>query len=570
MGKSEIYNIAEKYAKPYRRSFIVLLAAMVMKLLIDMSFGLMYGLIVDEIIYYRNLEAFFNLAVITMILVFSYVFSCLMETGAFWNTQLRFVLDFRISIMKSVYNARAQFLDHLNSGDVIRTVNLDSPEYMNVITDNVFETISTVIVLSIIAVISFAVNKYLAFAMLVQVPFSTILAIKAGSVRKENAHSLRKQQGDVDSWILEIIKGSRDIHLLNGQKYTMGLFSDYYGRVVHSLNKTMYIDTAVLCLGKIIVLISDLCFYLVGAYQVFNGQISVGAFISMVSLALFAQKQLTKLCEFYILLKSRQVSLTNVLKYIRLEPENGPDKNKLICSSGEIVFSELEFGYQDGKKVFDNFNLRISPGEKVAIVGKSGSGKSTLVKLLVKMYEPDSGKIFIDGQNIFDCSNRSVRKQIGYVQQDVFLFEGTLRYNLTFGDRSYRDEDIMEACRAACVEDLVRSLPEGLDTVLGTNGMRLSGGQKQRIAIARVILRKPSILIFDEAVSSLDSETEGLINLIWKENSKEKTSVIVTHRLTSAMMADKVLVLKEGKIEAYGAPEDLYKRNEAFRSLFQV
>ena len=206
----------------------------------------------------------------------------------------------------------------------------------------------------------------------------------------------------------------------------------------------------------------------------------------------------------------------------------------------------------------------------MAIVGKSGSGKSTLVKLLVKMYEPDSGKIFIDGQNIFDCSNRSVRKQIGYVQQDVFLFEGTLRYNLTFGDRSYRDEDIMEACRAACVEDLVLSLPEGLDTVLGTNGMRLSGGQKQRIAIAGVILRKPSILIFDEAVSSLDSETEGLINLIWKENSKEKTSVIVTHRLTSAMMADKVLVLKEGKIEAYGAPEDLYKQNEAFRSLFQV
>ena len=174
------------------------------------------------------------------------------------------------------------------------------------------------------------------------------------------------------------------------------------------------------------------------------------------------------------------------------------------------------------------------------------------------------------GRTFLTAATDPSENRLGMYSRMFFLFEGTLRYNLTFGDRSYRDEDIMEACRAACVEDLVRSLPEGLDTVLGTNGMRLSGGQKQRIAIARVILRKPSILIFDEAVSSLDSETEGLINLIWKENSKEKTSVIVTHRLTSAMMADKVLVLKEGKIEAYGAPEDLYKQNEAFRSLFQV
>lgn len=566
----QIYHLMKNYAKPYRYRFMVLLIAMVMKVLIDMSFSIMYGLIVDEIIYYRNMEAFFQLVFVTLILVFAYIFSCVIETGAFWNTQLRFVLDLRVGIMKSIYNAKAQFLDHMKSGDVLRSVNLDTPEYMNVITDNFFETISTVAVLLFTIIVSFSIDRFLALAMLIQVPFRSFLALKLGNTAKKSSESLRMRQGELNSWILEIVRGARDIRFLSAQNNVLNLFSQYYNEILINLKKLMYVDNYVQCIGKIIVLTSDLCFYAVGVYLVYNNSISIGAFISMASLAVFSQKQLTKLCEFYILLKSRQVSLENVANYIHLDQESNSGKNELLCTKGEIVISNLTFGYASDKSILKDFSFHIQPGEQIAVVGKSGSGKSTFVKLLIQMYEPNCGEILIDGQNIRKCSHKSVRKQIGYVQQDVFLFDGTIRYNLTLGDSSFDDADIMQACEYACVDDLIHSLPDGLDTVLSPNEVQLSGGQKQRLAIARIILRNPAIVIFDEVTSALDSETEELMNLVWQKISKDKTSIIVTHRLASAMQADRVLVLKDGCIEACGTPEQLYKSNKSFQALFQL
>ncbi len=169
-----------------------------------------------------------------------------------------------------------------------------------------------------------------------------------------------------------------------------------------------------------------------------------------------------------------------------------------------------------------------------------------------------------------NCSYKSVRKQIGYVQQDVFLFEGTIRYNLTLGDSSYHDAEIMRACEYACIDQLIDSLPDGLNTILAPNEVQLSGGQKQRLAIARVILRNPAIVIFDEVTSALDSDTEELIHRAWQKISKNKTSIIVTHRLASAMQADRVLVLNHGCIEACGTPEQLYQSNKLFQDLFQL
>ena len=566
----QIYHLMKKYAKLYRYRFMVLLIAMVMKVLIDMSFSIMYGLIVDEIIYYRNMEAFFQLVFVTLILVFSYIFSCVIETGAFWNTQLRFVLDLRVGIMKSVYNAKAQFLDHMKSGDVLRSVNLDTPEYMNVITDNFFETISTASVLLFTIIVSFSIDRFLALAMLIQVPFRSFLALKLGNTAKKSSESLRMRQGELNSWILEIVRGARDIRFLSAQNNVLNLFSKYYNEILINLKKLMCVDNYVQCIGKIIVLMSDLFFYAVGVYLVYNNLISIGAFISMASLTVFSQKQLTKLCEFYILLKSRQVSLENVANYILLDQESNSGKNELLCTKGEIVISNLTFGYASDKPILKDFSFRIQPGEQIAVVGKSGSGKSTLVKLLIQMYEPNCGEILIDGQNIRKCSYKSVRKQIGYAQQDVFLFDGTIRYNLTLGDTSFDDADIMQACEYACVDDLIHSLPDGLDTVLSPNEVQLSGGQKQRLAIARIILRNPAVVIFDEVTSAMDSETEELMNLVWKKISKDKTSIIVTHRLASAMQADRVLVLKDGCIEACGTLEQLYKSSEPFQALFQL
>lgn len=248
-----------------------------------------------------------------------------------------------------------------------------------------------------------------------------------------------------------------------------------------------------------------------------------------------------------------------------------PDAGKLVVTNGDISFRDVSFHYEkeeDG--VLDHFSMDIKGGTRVALVGESGAGKSTAVSLLARFYEKDSGSITIDGVDVDDVTQRSLRANIGFVQQDVFLFDASIRDNLSYGKPGATDEEILDALEKANLLSFVMSLPGGLDTQVGERGTRLSGGQKQRLSIARVFLKNPPILIFDEATSSLDTESEALIQDAFNLLAVGRTSIVIAHRLSTIIDSDEIFVVNKGRIEERGTHEELLRKKGLYYKLYSL
>jgi len=249
---------------------------------------------------------------------------------------------------------------------------------------------------------------------------------------------------------------------------------------------------------------------------------------------------------------------------------DAPDAVDAGTLRGDIVFRGVTFGYEGKSKVLRNIDLRIRAGETIAFVGPSGAGKTTLCSLIPRFYEVDEGTIEIDGTDIRRMTLQSLRRNIGIVQQDVFLFNGTIRENIAYGKLDATDAEIREAARRAHLEAYIDSLPDGFDTEIGERGIKLSGGQKQRLAIARMFLKNPPILILDEATSALDTETEALIQRTLDELAANRTTLVIAHRLATIRHADRVVVVTEDGIAEEGTYEDLVGRGGVFAGLHRA
>jgi len=260
------------------------------------------------------------------------------------------------------------------------------------------------------------------------------------------------------------------------------------------------------------------------------------------------------------------------LEIMDTDPDIADAPNAIAVKNlkGNIQFSNVTFGYEEHKKVISDINLSVVPGETVAFVGPSGAGKTTLCSLLPRFYEIDSGSITIDGIDIRAMTLASLRQQIGIVQQDVFLFSGTIGENVAYGKLDASEADIWKAARRAQLEPFIRGLPDGLNTIIGERGVKLSGGQKQRLAIARMFLKNPPILILDEATSALDTETEAAIQQSLAELSEGRTTLVIAHRLATIKNADRIIVVTEQGIAEQGRHRELVEAGGIYSRLHRV
>lgn len=307
-------------------------------------------------------------------------------------------------------------------------------------------------------------------------------------------------------------------------------------------------------------------------YQVTRGEMSLG---SLVLVIIFSTTFFPKLEDLVYKLRDITKNYSDLKDYVELLDEEITVKEKkdattLNVSGGKIEIANVSFGYKDRAHVLHDVNLTINPGESIAFVGTSGAGKTTLTKLLLRFYDITAGSISIDGQNIQNVTKASLRSNIGVVPQDPALFNDTLGFNLKYGKPEATDAEALEAARKANLLEFIESLPEGMATLVGERGIKLSGGQRQRLAIARMFLEDPPIIIFDEATSQLDSESEKLIQEAFWKVAQGRTTIIIAHRLSTVMRADRIIVLGSGQIRQTGTHEELIAQSGIYQKLWSL
>lgn len=531
----------------------------------------LFGVMINQMVYYRNLPVFIEVGMVFFGLS---VFSCIQYFllyelyGHFKNGLIYRV---RCRLYSVVLKMDARTMADTNYGDMAQLIQWQVMECIDFVVRNVIHNINNYINILICLAIAFLIQPWIALVLTVMVPVSVLISYKYGKrIRKQHAKN-QEAYGKYISWLYEIFNALRDIRLLGAEKRVNRLFHKHQETLVNTRVKAGFETLK----AEHIIANSNtwiqMVLYAVLAVLAFLGGLSIGSVFVILVYFDSLTESLRSVSNRYMDAQFR-ISVIRRMKDLMEQPVE-KEREEGACLSvkqGDIRFREVSFAYLEGQPVAENLDLHIRGGEKVAIVGESGCGKTTLSYMLLGFYEPRSGQIEIDGQNIAECSLHSIRDKVGVVQQDVLIFDGTVRYNIMLGNESAAEEELIRACKAAGVYDFIMEMEDGFDTVLGREGRELSGGQKQRVAIARTYLKNPPIIIFDEATASLDNETEAQIHEAWKKVLEGRTAIIIAHRQSSVMLCDRAAIMKDGHIIETGAPEELLKDNDDFRKLFAV
>ena len=525
--------------------------------------------LLDDILPY-NLNS--TLHILSIGVIIAYVFQVFF-TGIRSHLLLFVSQKFDISLLLGYYEhimkLPMNFFSTRKTGEIISRFN-DAISIKNILANGTVTIILDSFMFIIGAIILYFQNIYLfGIALLIALLYILTVIVFNKKIKKEN-ENLMESNSKLTSYLIESLNGIETIKLFNAErKINLKIEKKFITFIKNTFNLSLTSNLQSI-IKMSIELIGSVLILWVGSIQVFKGNISAGELITFNALLVYFLNPIKNLINLQPQFQTALVASNRLGEILDLDVEIKDDK-KITPSNfnGDIEFKNVNFRYGIRKLILKNINLTIKSGEKIALVGESGSGKTTLAKLLLNFYEIESGEILIDNYNILDIDKNILREKIAYVSQDTFLFSGTIIENLTLGIDNLNLEDVIQACKMAQAHDFINNLPLRYDTYIEENGSNLSGGQKQRLSIARAILKNPNILIFDEATSNLDSITENAIDRTLKEFSKDITTIIIAHRLSTVMNCDKIIVLNNGEIVEYGTHNELISKNGRYYSLWK-
>lgn len=414
-------------------------------------------------------------------------------------------------------------------------------------------------------------DGWFAVAILVTVTCYILFTVMAVSWRTRFRRELNQANADANTKSIDSLLNYETVKYFGNEEFEAQRFNTSRQLYEHAAIKNQFSFTA-LSLGQTaIISIGLVVMMAMAAKGITQGRMTIGDFVLVNAYLLQLYQPLNFFGFIYSEIRQALIDMENMLNLLMVEQEitDKPDATTLQLTKGEVRFDSVSFGYDPRRPILNNVSFTIPPGKTVAVVGASGAGKSTLSRLLFRFYDVTDGAVLIDGQDIRNVTQASLRKAIGIVPQDTVLFNDTLRYNIAYGRTSASFEEIERAAKLAHIHNFISSLPDGYDTRVGERGLKLSGGEKQRVAIARTILKNPAILVFDEATSALDTHTEREIQAHLREVSRDHTTLVIAHRLSTIIDADEIIVLEAGSIVERGRHEELLLKNGRYSAMWQ-
>ncbi len=557
------------YYTPYKGLFYLDFGCAILAGLLELSFPMAVKLFIDKLL--PNQDWVLIVWAATGLLMIYLLNTALMAIVNYWGHALGVGIetDMRRQAFSHLQKLSFSYYDNMKTGHIITHVTKDLEEVGEIAhhgPEDLFIAVMTFIGAFILMA---SVHLSLAMLTIVIVPFMTYLVSRYGAQMTDTWRRLFGQVGNFNARIEESIGGIRVVKAFANESHEKKLFARDNEDYRTTKLKAYRIMTTSMTMSYLSTRLVQLIMMVVGTWYVVHDQLSYGGFVGFLLLVEVFFRPVAKITS---VLESYPKGIAGFKRFTQLidtlpDIVDQPNARPVGHLKGDICYQDVSFGYSPQSKIFTHLNLQIRAGETVAFVGPSGAGKTTLCSLLPRFYELDGGVITIDGINIRDMTQQSLRNNIGIVQQDVFLFGGSIRENIAYGKLDASDDEIMAAARQARLDELIESLPDGLDTVVGERGVKLSGGQKQRLSIARIFLKNPPILILDEATSALDTATEQAIQLALTELSQGRTTLVIAHRLATIQNADRIIVVdKEGIVEQ-GDHHELLARNGAYAKL---
>lgn len=567
------------YIHPYQHlAYATLLAAMLTTLM-DLVPPWLIKVVIDDVIKAGNLPL---LKWVIGALIGAYLFKNLLNLARirFNNTlEQKVIYQMRDDVYRALQNLSISYFDNRATGEMMSRVNSDVNNLERIIIDGVEAIVMATLTLLGISVMLFAINWKLALLALLPIPLLVLGASIFTRKVHRLYHQLRQKLAQLNALLQDNLSGIREIMAFNRQEYERGRFNkkseDYCATQLKVARLWSFYSPGMIFLGSLgTVLILSF-----GAHQVVRGDMTIGELVAFLSYLALFYTPINQIHSVNHMLQHALASGERVFEIIDARPEVQEPKDPVTPASalngerkvlGYVVFHRVSFNYREDVPVLQEVDFEVQPGEKIALVGPSGSGKSTIIKLLMRFYDVDQGGITIDGVDIRRFKLSYLRDQIAMVQQEPFLFNGTVRENILYGDLLADQDRMIAAAKAARAHEFIVNLPEGYDTWIGERGVKLSVGQKQRLAIARALLKDPPIIILDEATSNIDTETEAKIQEALENLIQNRTTFIIAHRLSTLKHVDRILVIQNGRVVESGTHEELLQLKGLYTTLYEA